>query len=106
MEPITVSQITNYLKNKMDMDPNLRSVKVKGELTNVSPPRNGHIYFSIKDNASVMKCVIFKSNAEKLNFKMENGTNVVIQGEAYPKRPIHLCRRFPKACKQDNPWEA
>lgn len=91
-EPITVSQFTNYLKRKMDQDPNLKGVEIKGELSNVSAPNySGHRYFAIKDQGAVLKCVMFKSAAQKLDFDLKNGVNVVIKGTGtiYPNGGYH-----------------
>lgn len=90
--PITVEQLTNYLKQKMDYDPHLQNVRVKGELSNVSAPNySGHRYFAIKDKKAVIKCVMFRGDASKLGFELKNGANVIVEGQAtiYPSGGYH-----------------
>lgn len=77
---LTVSAITRYLKAKFDLDNNLKSVFLKGEISNFKAHTSGHLYFSIKDENSKINAIMFKSNASKLDFKPEEGTKVLIQG--------------------------
>ncbi len=83
----TVAELTGFVKSYIEASPQLRSVTVKGELSNVSAPSGrGHIFFTLKDDAAVLRCVMFKSRAEKLTFKPENGMTVLCAGRisVYP----------------------
>lgn len=77
----TVLQINNYIKNMFENDYLLRSVQIKGELSNVKYHSSGHIYFSLKDENSGMNCVMFRSARNTgLDFTMENGQSVIVTG--------------------------
>jgi len=77
---LTVSQVNSYLKNLLETDQLLSNVWVKGEITNFKQAVSGHLYFSLKDNAAALKCVMFSSAAQRLLFKLENGMEVMAQG--------------------------
>lgn len=77
---LTVSQITGYIKNKLTIDPQLKKIYVLGEITNISKPNSGHIYFDIKDENSLLNCVFFKGNNHNLSFEIENGLEVLVLG--------------------------
>lgn len=77
---ITVSQLNNYIKRLIDDNNILNNVLVKGEISNLKYHPSGHIYFSLKDNESVIKCVMFSSNTGNLNFKLSEGDKVVVNG--------------------------
>lgn len=75
---VTVSALNSYIKNLLDSDANLYKVFVKGEVTNAKPYPNGHTYFSIKDEKSVISAVIFSYTGIKL--KLTNGMKVLAIG--------------------------
>ncbi len=77
---LTVSAITRYLKMKFDTDDNLKTVFLKGEISNFKAHTSGHLYFSIKDESSKINAIMFSRNALKLDFKPEDGTKVLITG--------------------------
>lgn len=77
---LTVTAVNNYIKKVIDNDFILSNSNIKGELSNVKIHSSGHIYFSLKDSFSKMNCVMFKSNASKLNFIPKEGMNVVVTG--------------------------
>jgi len=81
MKYITVSTLNRYLKSKFDKDENLQSVYLKGEISNFKNHSSGHLYFSLKDEKSVIKCVMFRSSAQHVNFNVQNGSNVLILGK-------------------------
>ena len=83
----TVSQLNQYLKNRMDEDPNLGSIYVRGEISNYKCYPSGHHYFSLKDGEGVLRCVMFRSSAQRLRFRPENGLQVVAFGRVtvYPR---------------------
>ena len=83
----TVAELTGFVKSYIEASPQLKNVSVKGELSNVSAPSGrGHIFFTLKDKDAVLRAVMFKSRAEKLSFKPENGMTVVCGGRisVYP----------------------
>ena len=60
-EPLLVSQLNNYIKNLIDDDEMLNNVYIRGELSNFKKHYSGHLYFTLKDETSLVKCVMFKS---------------------------------------------
>lgn len=82
-EIITVSQLNFYVRSQLDSDPMLRNIFVRGEISNFTNHyRSGHFYMSLKDDKAVVKAVMFKSNAQRLNFMPENGMKVIAMGRA------------------------
>ncbi len=77
---LTVSAITRYLKAKFDLDENLKTVFLKGEISNFKAHTSGHLYFSVKDENSKINAIMFSRNAIKLDFKPADGTKVLIAG--------------------------
>ena len=77
---LTVSAINRYLKAKFDNDDNLRTVFLKGEISNIKYHTTGHIYFSIKDENSKINAIMFSSSAKKLLFKPIDGSKVLVTG--------------------------
>ena len=83
----SVSQINSYLKKKFNMDPKLKNIQVKGELSNYKSYANGHDYFTLKDENSQIKGVLYKGRKRNLEFEPKNGMKVIIKGsiEVYEK---------------------
>ena len=78
---LKVSQINTYLKSLMDDDINLRNIYITGEISNFTNHyRTGHLYFTLKDEKSAIKAVMFRSSASRLRFEPENGMKVLIRG--------------------------
>ena len=65
---ISVSELNQYVKNKIAEDEFLSNVLVKGEISNFKNHYTGHMYFTLKDEKSLIKCIMFKSYAQKLAF--------------------------------------
>jgi exodeoxyribonuclease VII large subunit len=82
IKTLSVSEVNNYLKKIIDNDFILNNLSVKGEISNLKYHSSGHIYFSLKDETGKVNCVMFKSRAEGLNFRLEEGMSVVIRGRA------------------------
>ncbi len=78
MNILTVSQLNRYISYKLKEDQKLRGIFLKGEISNFK--NAGHLYFTIKDNDSLIKAVMFKSNAQNLKFIPENGQRVIAMG--------------------------
>jgi len=77
---LTVSEINKYIKEIISRDLILSNLWVKGEISNFKYHYTGHLYFTIKDDKSLLKCVMFKSQASGLRFNPENGMKVIIKG--------------------------
>lgn len=76
----TVTQINSYIKNMFRQDFVLNHVFVKGEISNCKYHTSGHIYFTLKDESGTLSIVMFASNAAKLDFALQNGMQVEIEG--------------------------
>lgn len=76
-----VSQVNKYVKMLIDNDAFLSNINISGEITNFKAHYTGHFYFTLKDENSTIKCVMFKSCAQYVNFKPEDGMKVVITGQ-------------------------
>ena len=80
-EYLTVSQLTKYIKYKLDNDVNLREVYLKGEISNFKAHTRGHFYFTIKDEGSRINAVMFASSASKVKFTPEDGMKILVTGK-------------------------
>ena len=78
---ITISQLTRYIKYKIDTDVNLNEVFIKGEISNFKAHSRGHYYFTIKDEASRINAVMFQTATKKLAFTPEDGMKVLVTGK-------------------------
>lgn len=76
----SVSDINNYIKQLVSNDGILSGLSVRGEISNFKHHYTGHMYFTIKDENSVLKCVMFKSQASLLKFAPQNGNKVIVSG--------------------------
>ena len=76
----SVSQLNTYIKNMFETDYLLKSLEVKGEISNLKYHSSGHIYFTLKDATSAIRCVMFKSHAVSLTFLLQDGMQVIIKG--------------------------
>ncbi len=82
MEPsvISVTELTRYIKGFFDHDPFLQNLWVEGELSNFKFHRSGHMYFTLKDERSLLRCVFFKGNNRYCKFLPSDGMNVWVRG--------------------------
>ena len=78
---LSVTDINKYVKTLFENDPLLPEVSVRGEITNFKAHYTGHLYFTLKDEYSTIKCVMFKGYAQFLKFKPADGMKVVIKGQ-------------------------
>ncbi len=76
----SVTELTHYLRELFESDRQLHDVAVAGELSNISRPRSGHMYFSLKDGQTTLKCVMWRSEAVRLVFLPQDGDRVVAYG--------------------------
>ena len=77
---VSVTDLNLYIKEKIAGDEALSAVVVKGEISNFKAHYTGHFYFTLKDDKSLIKCIMFKSYAERINFKPKDGMKVVVFG--------------------------
>ena len=77
---LSISQLNEYIRGRMDSDPLLTQVAVRGEISNYKLYPSGHHYFTLKDESSALKCVMFKGNAMRLRFRPENGMKIIAMG--------------------------
>lgn len=78
--PITVTELNRYIKEKVAGDEFLNSVLVKGEISNFKLHYTGHMYFTLKDENSLIKCIMFKAQTATLNFTPKDGMKVLVFG--------------------------
>lgn len=78
---LSITQLNEYIRGKMDADPLLAQVAVRGEISNYKLYPSGHHYFTLKDESSALRCVMFKGNAVRLRFRPENGMKVIAMGK-------------------------
>ena len=77
---LNVSQINEYIRALLERDDVLSAIMVRGEISNLTIHRSGHIYFTLKDEGSVLKAVMFRSSAARVKFALQNGMNVIVAG--------------------------
>lgn len=92
---LTVSALNRYLKLKFDHDPHLKSIILKGEISNFKHHRSGHMYFTIKDDQSRISAVMFKNSNRVLQFAPKEGMQIVVEGsvsiyDAYGEYQIYV----------------
>lgn len=101
IKPITVEELNLYIKNKVQDDEFLNNVYVKGEISNCKLHYTGHIYFTLKDEKSLIKCVMFRSYATHLNFTPKDGMKIVLLGTVAVYERDGVYQIYAKAMKQD-----
>jgi len=79
-ETWTVSELNGYIRELFDIDFRLQGVDVTGEISNFSRARSGHLYFTLKDDHSQLKCVMWRTSADRLRFHPEDGDAVLVSG--------------------------
>lgn len=84
---LSISQINEYIRTMMDGDSLLTGLAVKGEISNYKVYPSGHHYFTLKDEAASLRCVMFRGNAARLRFHPENGMKIIALGKisVYPR---------------------
>ncbi len=84
---LSITQINEYIRGRMDSDQLLSQIAVRGEISNYKMYPSGHHYFTLKDENAALKCVMFKTNASRLRFRPENGMKVIAMGKitVYPR---------------------
>lgn len=80
---LSVSQLNFYIKSLFDSDSKLNDLLIQGEISNfIDHYKSGHLYFSLKDENSVVKAVMFSGNTKRLRFMPENGMKVIVRAKA------------------------
>ena len=78
---LSITQLNEYISSKIDRDTVLNQVAVRGEISNYKQHFSGHHYFTLKDENSALQCVLYKGNAARLRFRLENGMKVIAMGK-------------------------
>ena len=88
---LSISQLNEYIRGKLDNDALLNGVAVRGEISNYKVYPSGHHYFTLKDESSALKCVMFKASAMRLRFRPDNGVKVIAMGKisVYPRDGVY-----------------
>ena len=88
---LSISQLNEYIRGKLDGDALLNGIAVRGEISNYKVYPSGHHYFTLKDESSALKCVMFKGNAIRLRFRPDNGMKVIAMGKisVYPRDGVY-----------------
>ena len=99
--PITVTDLNRYIKNKIDGDEYLNNVLVKGEISNFKHHYTGHMYFTLKDENSLIKCIMFKTYTPNLKFVPKDGMKVMILGTVSVFERDGVYQIYCKAMQED-----
>lgn len=99
--PITITELNKYIKDKISADEFLQNVYVKGEISNFKNHYTGHMYFTLKDEGALIKCIMFKSFAERLKFIPKDGTKVIVFGTVAVYERDGVYQIYVKAMKED-----
>ena len=99
--PITVTDLNKYIKNKVDNDEFLNNVLVKGEISNFKHHYTGHMYFTLKDENSLIKCIMFKTYTPNLKFVPRDGMKVLILGTVSVFERDGVYQIYCKAMQED-----
>ena len=98
---ISVTDLNKYIKNKITDDEYLNNILIKGEISNYKHHYTGHLYFTLKDENSLIKCIMFKSYAQKLQFEPKDGMKVYIFGEVSVFERDGIYQVYAKAMEED-----
>ena len=99
--PITVTDLNRYIKNKIDGDEALNNVLVKGEISNFKHHYTGHMYFTLKDENSLIKCIMFKTYTSHLQFVPRDGMKVMVLGTVSVFERDGVYQIYCKAMQED-----
>ena len=91
LKTFTVSEVNEYINKLLRGDIILRNLNVEGEISNFKLHSSGHMYFSIKDDNSRLRCVMFRGQSRLLKFLPEEGMKVIVKGYvAYMKGMVNI----------------
>lgn len=100
-DAISVTDLNKYIKDKIANDEALNNVLVKGEISNFKNHYTGHMYFTLKDENSLIKCIMFKSYAQKLDFMPKDGMKVFVLGGVSVFERDGIYQIYVKAMQED-----
>lgn len=100
-KPMTVTDLNLYVKDKFVQDEFLNNVLVKGEISNFKRHYTGHLYFTLKDENSLIKCVMFKGYSDKLQFSPSEGSKVIVFGTVSVYERDGVYQIYVKAMQED-----
>ena len=95
---VSVHALNRYIKAVLDNDMQLQTVYIRGEISNYRPHPSGHMYFTLKDENSLIKCIMFKSSTATLNFTPKDGMKVLVLGTV---SVFERDRNIPDICKSN-----
>lgn len=98
---ITVSDLNKYMKEKIAEDEYLNNILIKGEISNFKNHYTGHMYFTLKDEKSLIKCIMFKSYATKLTFMPKDGMKVMMLGSVSVFERDGVYQIYARAMEED-----
>src|SRR5574344_858033 len=98
---ISVTELNKYIKDKFEEDEMLNNILVKGEISNFKHHYTGHMYFTLKDEKSLIKCIMFKSSTSTLNFAPTDGMTVLVLGTAAVYEAGGVYQIYCKSMQQD-----
>ena len=100
-QAITVTELNQYVKGKFEEDAFLQNVLVKGEISNFKHHYTGHMYFTLKDEKSLIKCVMFKTYTGHLQFVPKDGMKVIVLGTVSVFERDGVYQIYAKAMQQE-----
>ncbi|MBA2173644.1 exodeoxyribonuclease VII large subunit [Halobacillus locisalis] len=98
---LTVTALTKYIKRKLSGDPHLKTVWLRGEISNFKHHSRGHMYLSLKDEKARISAVMFAGQNRSLKFAPENGMNVLVKGEINVYEPMGQYQLYIKEMQPD-----
>ena len=98
---VSVTDLNKYIKDKFESDELLTDILVKGEISNFKSHYTGHLYFTLKDENSLIKCIMFKSYAERLKFNAKDGMKVMVFGTVSVFERDGVYQIYVKAMQED-----
>ena len=101
---ISVTELNSYIKNKIADDEYLNNILIKGEISNFKHHYTGHMYFTLKDDNSLIKCIMFKSYTSNLKFVPKDGMSVLAFGTVSVFEEMACINYIVKLCKKME-WE-
>lgn len=100
-EAVTVTALNQYISALMTNDEILSGIAVRGEISNCKPHPSGHLYFSLKDDGGVLRCVAFRSSASRLTFVPTDGMKVVAMGYVNVYQPTGQYQLYVRSMMPD-----
>ena len=76
----SVTELTRYLRDLLESDENLQDLWVEGEVSNLSRPSSGHLYFTLKDSGSALRCVMWRNAVDRQAFLPRDGDAIEVHG--------------------------